>query len=176
MHYWSNLVTSRWTFSKSPGEDSVGSHVIEHTPDMLGFLKEYEVLLRPEGVLVLAVPDKRRCFDLLRPVSTTGAVLQAHHEKPSRHSPATAFDHVAHISQLPMDAGGWSEATRGNLALCIPCLFARAVFYRSAVSPEYFDFHSWTFTPSSFRLIIRGLNEIDLPDLRELRFQLTPSV
>ena len=37
----------------------VASHVIEHTTDMLGFLKDCQTLLKKTGNLVLAVPDKR---------------------------------------------------------------------------------------------------------------------
>src|SRR5215472_16236774 len=37
----------------------VASHVIEHAPDLLGFLKGCETLLKHHGTLVLAVPDKR---------------------------------------------------------------------------------------------------------------------
>jgi hypothetical protein len=44
----------------------VASHVIEHTTDLLGFLVESEKRPRPEGVLVLTVPDKRFAFDVLR--------------------------------------------------------------------------------------------------------------
>ena len=61
----------------------VASHVIEHTPDMLGFLQSCETLLSPGGVLLLAVPDKRNCFDVLQPLSSTwpgitGAFGRAH--------------------------------------------------------------------------------------------------
>jgi SAM-dependent methyltransferase len=153
----------------------VASHVIEHSPDILGFLKECQTLLRPGGVLVLAVPDKRRCFDVLRPHSTIGAVLQAHHEKRSRHSPGTAFDHAAHFATLN-GLPGWVEGTTGDIALVHPFSLAKELFDRSIRSSEYFDFHAWTFTPSSFRLIVKELNEMSALDLRELRFQLTPSI
>jgi hypothetical protein len=48
---------------------------------MLGFLKDCETLLKQGGILVLAVPDKRRCFDLLQPLTSTGMILQAHAER-----------------------------------------------------------------------------------------------
>lgn len=62
----------------------IASHVIEHQPDLIGFLKDCSALLRANGKLALAVPDKRFCFDVFRPVSSTGALLQAHHEKRTR--------------------------------------------------------------------------------------------
>jgi SAM-dependent methyltransferase len=70
----------------------LASHVIEHTPDMLGFLKDCEALLKPTGILVLAVPDKRRCFDVFQPLSSTGQVLQAHAQGLRRPSIGSIFD------------------------------------------------------------------------------------
>ena len=58
----------------------LASHVIEHLPDLIGFLKDCESLLKRDGVLVLAVPDKRYCFDILQPLTGTGDLLQAHLE------------------------------------------------------------------------------------------------
>ena len=150
----------------------VASHVIEHIPDMLGFLKECEALLRPTGTLVLAVPDKRRCFDLLRPLSTTGAVLQAHLEKRKRHLPAIAFDQIAYAASLN-GSPAWSKGTKGELSQAHSLDFAQAVFDRSVSSDEYFDFHAWVFTPHSFRLIIRELNEISALGLCEAEFRPT---
>jgi SAM-dependent methyltransferase len=151
----------------------VASHVIEHTPDMLGFMKECQTLLKPTGVLVLAVPDKRRCFDVFRPLSTTGGVLQAHFEKRTRHIPAVAFDHVAYFATL-LGHGGWITGTSGELQLEHSLSFAREIFDRSTTSDSYYDFHAWTFCPSSFRLIVKDLHAIGALGLLESQFQITP--
>ena len=45
----------------------VASHVIEHVPDFVAFLVDCEALLKPGGSLVLAVPDKRCCFEFFVP-------------------------------------------------------------------------------------------------------------
>ena len=37
----------------------IGSHVLEHTTDLIGFLNDCDSLLKKDGVLSLAVPDKR---------------------------------------------------------------------------------------------------------------------
>jgi hypothetical protein len=83
---------------------------------MLGFLEECGVLLKPTGILVLVVPDKRRCFDMFRPLASTGSVLQAHLENRSRHLPASAFDHAAYFATLN-GAVGWTEGTAGEVRL-----------------------------------------------------------
>jgi len=51
----------------------IGSHVLEHTTDLIGFLNDCDSLLKKDGVLSLAVPDKRYCFDRFRPLSGIGA-------------------------------------------------------------------------------------------------------
>src|SRR4029077_17569268 len=55
----------------------IGSHVLEHTTDLIGFLNDCDSLLKKEGVLSLAVPDKRYCFDHFRPLSSIGRVIDA---------------------------------------------------------------------------------------------------
>lgn len=47
----------------------IASHVIEHSPDLIGFLQSCAEVLKPEGVLSLAVPDARFCFDQFRPIT-----------------------------------------------------------------------------------------------------------
>ena len=46
------------------------SHVIEHAPNLIGWLEDIRSVLRPGGVLALVVPDKRYTFDVTRRVST----------------------------------------------------------------------------------------------------------
>ena len=44
----------------------IASHVIEHTSNMIAWLRDVGAILRSGGRLVLAVPDKRYTFDRLR--------------------------------------------------------------------------------------------------------------
>jgi SAM-dependent methyltransferase len=174
-YIWDGQPLSAVVGKKNEYDYIVASHVIEHTPDLLGFLKECDTMLKPAGTLVLAVPDKRRCFDLFRPLTTTGTVLQAHAEKRNRHLPGTAFDHVAYFATIN-GVGGWIEGTEGHVGLEHQLTFAKTVFDRSAISNEYFDFHAWVFTPSSFRMILRDLNEIGVLHLSEIVFQAKPGI
>jgi SAM-dependent methyltransferase len=148
----------------------VASHVIEHTPDMLGFLKDCDALLKPDGVLVLAVPDKRRCFDVLQPLTSTGMVLQAHLERRTRHTPGQIFDFIAY-NALREGASGWTFRADGPLTFAHDLDFARYGFERALSSPTYVDAHAWRFTPSSFRLILNDLFEAGHLRLRERFFR-----
>ena len=172
---WDGRPLSEAVAAGAPYDYIVASHVIEHMPDMLGFLLECEKSLAPGGTIFLAVPDKRRCFDVLRPLSTTAQVLQAYHERRNGHTPATAFEHVGLFAVLD-GAAGWSKGARGTLDLAHSLAFAQAVFDRSVASDAYFDFHAWVFTPSSFRLILAELAEAQHLGLHEQRFELTDSL
>jgi len=150
----------------------VASHVVEHTTDMLGFLLDCEKLLNDKGVLVLVVPDKRYCFDVIRPLSTTGAILQAHIEQRKRHSAGTVFDEVAY-SALRDGKSGWNEHNAGKLTFVHALDKAKTIFENVRDTGAYMDVHAWQFTPSSFRLIISDLNDIGYLGLRENYFHPT---
>jgi SAM-dependent methyltransferase len=147
----------------------IASHVIEHTPDMLGFLKDCQTLLKEDGVLVLAVPDKRRCFDVFQPLTSTGMVLQAHLERRTRHTPGLMFDFIAYYG-LRDGKSGWGFGADGPLAFAHDLFFARYGFEQAISSATYVDAHAWRFTPSSFRLVVNDLHECGHLGLRERFF------
>jgi SAM-dependent methyltransferase len=144
----------------------IASHVAEHVPDLLGFLLECQALLKPSGRLVLALPDKRQCFDALRPVSTSGDVLQAHLELRQRHAPGAGFDYVARA----VEVGGrhaWGDQHAGAVRLQHSLEGGHALFNALATTKEYHDLHGWVFVPSSLRLLVEELYQLDLCGLRE---------
>jgi predicted SAM-dependent methyltransferase len=145
----------------------IASHVIEHTPDLLGFLKDCEALLKPEGILSLAVPDKRKCFDVLQPLSSTGTVLQCHYERRSRPSPAAVFDCAATMT-FRNGASSWFIHNEDEMALVGSVTEAKRMFDRALTAAEYLDVHVWRFVPSSFRLIVSDLNALGELSLREV--------
>ncbi|MEP0883663.1 class I SAM-dependent methyltransferase [Trichocoleus sp. ST-U3] len=50
-------------------------HVIEHIPNVIGYIKDLHNLLKPGGVIIIACPDKRRTFDASRPSTTIEHLL-----------------------------------------------------------------------------------------------------
>jgi predicted SAM-dependent methyltransferase len=138
----------------------VASHVIEHYPDLLGFLNDVESLLRVDGVLSLVIPDKRHCFDFFKPLSLTGAVLAANHHGLKRHSKRTAFEHIAY-SCFRDGVGAWNESQVGELAFAHTLEQALGAFSaQNDADSEYVDYHAWHFVPSSFLLIIEELRAL----------------
>lgn len=146
----------------------IASHVIEHLPDLVGFLQSATVLLHPtRGILALAVPDKRWCFDCLKPVSTTGQLLAAHRVGSQRHGMATRFDHTAYSA---FDGGrtGWGhEPVKDlNLVHTLDDAIGELRAWNDAPDSPYVDAHAWQFTPASFELLILELGLVGLSNWR----------
>jgi 2-polyprenyl-3-methyl-5-hydroxy-6-metoxy-1,4-benzoquinol methylase len=141
----------------------VASHVIEHTPDLIAFLDSAATLLKSDGIVVLAVPDKRYCFDHFQPLTTAGEVLQAHAEQRSRHSRRLMFDHVAYAVENG-GVGAWSQQPSNGFRFMHRIEQARAVFGSSTT--DYVDVHAWRFTPASFQLLVLELARLGETDWR----------
>ena len=141
----------------------IASHVIEHTTDLVAFLRSARVLLKDEGVVILALPDKRKCFDVFRPVSTTGDVLEAFLQKRDRHTIRTHFDFCMYHAKRNNNPG-WHLGEQG--AAVMPYRIKDGLVVATfADRAEYVDAHAWTFTPSSFELMILELRAMGVLSL-----------
>jgi SAM-dependent methyltransferase len=60
----------------------IANHFIEHAEDPIATLGAHLRVLRPGGVLYMAVPDKRRSFDVDRPVTSLEHLVTDHVEGP----------------------------------------------------------------------------------------------
>jgi hypothetical protein len=135
-------------------------------PDLLGFLNDCERLLKRDGHLSLAIPDKRYCFDIFQGLTTTGHVLQAHADRACRPSPGVLFDYIAnHGKRGERIAWLINDITEPHLSHDLT--MAKAVFDQGRLTNEYIDAHVWRFVPSSFRLIIDDLCTLGEISLRE---------
>jgi GT2 family glycosyltransferase/tetratricopeptide (TPR) repeat protein len=153
----------------------IASHVIEHTTDLIGFLETAATLLAPRGVVILAVPDKRYCFDYFRPLTTTGQVLEAHAARRSRHTRRIAFDHAAYAVHHGRN-GAWGQAPLGALDFYSLLEEAGNSFSSFSADPglPYIDFHAWQFIPASFELLMLELACLGQSDWRIER--ITPAI
>jgi SAM-dependent methyltransferase len=134
----------------------IASHVLEHAPDFIAFLLECDSVLKNGGILSLALPDKRYCFDRYRPLSGFGAVIDAHEQRRKLHSPGTVAEHCLYAVSLN-GAVSWCKKSQGHYAPHHNLETAREKLAKARAGSAYLDVHAWCFTPSSFRLLIEDL-------------------
>lgn len=149
----------------------VSSHNFEHIPDPIRFLRACAGVLNADGVLSMAVPDRRTCFDHFRPHSTTGDILEAFWARRVKPSPAQIFSHISlHAANTieGVERIGWglsSSPAQVSLRDTITNAYDVAQRHLSNDDEPYFDAHCWTFCPSSFEAIILDLNALGLINL-----------
>jgi hypothetical protein len=147
----------------------VVSHVIEHTPDLIRFIQNCEDILHPDGgALVLAVPDKRYCFDHLRPKSSLASVIDAYEAKRTVHSVGTAAEYGLNVCRIP-PGKDWDAATVSDFDIIHSQAYALGLM-QDARNSKFNDLHAWCFTPSSFRLMIVDLCALGFIRSREIGF------
>lgn len=147
----------------------IASHVIEHFPNPVQVLRSLQRILKPDGRLALAVPDKRFCFDYFKPLTMTGDLLSADFRRATRHSRRTAFDHLAYSVSTSGGAAAWGQHDVTELKLTHTLAEAAKHLdeHSEAAEDPYVDHHGWHYTPSSFRLAILELGALDVLDWME---------
>ena len=169
-HIWEEATLQEAIGADQDFDYVIASHVIEHVPDIVGWLKEISDILCAGGVLSLAIPDKRYTFDYNRQLSTCGDVIDAYLRGLRRPSFKHIFDHYATIVQIdPLLA--WSGLVcQHKLVKYYSEQAAIGSCQQASTTDQYIDVHCWIFTPESFFDIIRTLINLDLFDYKVVRF------
>ncbi|GAC1338160.1 MAG: hypothetical protein NVSMB18_04120 [Acetobacteraceae bacterium] len=142
-----------------PVDYVVASHVIEHVPDLLGWLGEVRAILAPGGQLRLAIPDRRYSFDILRRESDLADVLDAGLREARVPLPRAVLEFL--LWTRPVSA---RDAWLGQVDT--EALRRRRVSARDALglagevlaAGRYIDSHCWIFTPRSFGVLMEELS------------------
>lgn len=151
----------------------IASHVIEHVPNMIGWLAEIADVLRPDGHLILAIPDRRYSFDLLRRETSLSDLIDNHLRGVRRPTPgqifdinanSVAFDHM--MAWFPPEAmqAPVHYATRTDA-------LARAL---ESLGGGYVDGHCSVFTARSLLELLDNLLELRMLPFRLGRFHVAP--
>jgi predicted SAM-dependent methyltransferase len=126
----------------------IANHMIEHCEDPIGTIRSYLRVLRPGGMVFMAVPDKRRSFDRHRPRTTLAHVLEDYRLGPRR-------SRAGHYAE-------WAQLVEG--------IESAGVSARAQEAEELgqrIHFHVWTRT--EFRRMLDACSsELDLPLVVEL--------
>lgn len=156
----------------APFDWVLASHVIEHVPDVIGWLSDLAAVLRDGARLSLVVPDRRYCFDARRPPTTVGQMLLAHASGDTRPSSRAIFDHFASVCGAS-PAELWAGAVPGPETRLHTVGQALELVDRSERG-EYVDSHVWLFTPTSFVEQLDELSQAGLLDFTVVDVTATP--
>ena len=149
----------------------IASHVIEHVPDILGFLIDCSTLLKETGVLSLAIPDKLFCFDYFRPLTGLANVVDVFLQKRKTHSPGVVLESLLYATALNTEgAWGKNNLCADTFSLTETQENALLQFDLAKKSESYINAHGWCFTPHSFRLLIQDLHALGFLSFQELAF------
>lgn len=168
-HIWKGEPYSELVKKRHSYDWIIASHVIEHTPNLIRFLNDCSDLLNDNGTLVLAVPDKRYCFDHFRPITSLSSVIDGHFENRTNHTPGSTAEYYLNV----ISKGGkiaWDSTENGQTEFIHSPQEAKKKMIESWKTQHYTDLHAWCFTPSSFRLLISDLNTLGLINLKESQF------
>ena len=135
----------------------IGSHVFEHLPNPLKFLQGCADALKPGGVLSLAFPDHRYCYDYFRSPTKLSEWIQGLIDDRDLTTPVQAYDQYERNATAP--ANDYMPSNASNVGLEFPqaniMLRYREWLAREASNDTtYHDVHCSVFTPSSFKLLI----------------------
>jgi hypothetical protein len=124
------------------------SHVIEHIPDVIGWLQQIAEMTTDEGTLVLAVPDRRYCFDSHRPPTTVGQMLQAFDARDLTPSVRAVYDYFrTTVDMAPQRYWKGEFPTYDRRIHSLELTLEKVAEARAG---NYVDAHVWMWTPDSF--------------------------
>jgi SAM-dependent methyltransferase len=145
----------------------IASHVIEHVPDVYGWLNEIASVLRDDGLGLFMAPDKRFTFDWPRPVSVRGEFVDAYLRGLRRPDIRQVFNHTFETRPEGVperDEAALTAYAQGCVALC----------RQSDADAVYIDSHCWVFTPRSMLDALDLYSRLDLAPFEIAALTATP--
>jgi SAM-dependent methyltransferase len=140
----------------------LASHVIEHIPNPLEWFNEIYGFMEPGGILSLAIPDKRYCFNRLRGLTTVADWIGAWLQKATRPTPVQILDQLSNEVRYHGDIAWEENIDSHDLTRAVAQREALKIAIDAMYSDEYRDIHCWVFTPRSFCNLLRRLSVFGL--------------
>ncbi len=132
----------------------VASHVIEHVPNMLGWLRELSTLLTPDtGRLFLIIPDRRFTFDAERPPTTLGELIENDELERSRPALRSVFD--GRFYHKPIKSADVWRNPRSTDSIARTFKPEQALALMQQAKDTYIDCHCNVFSDQEFEALIR---------------------
>ncbi|HBI02176.1 MAG TPA: hypothetical protein DDY18_11215 [Flavobacterium sp.] len=140
----------------------IASHVIEHVPNMLGWLQEISEVLKDDGTLSLAIPDKRYTFDIKRELTSMGELIEAYLLNRRRPTPKSIFDHKSLSCKVDMVLAWNGGIQLDKLEHSGSLKAAHLSAQQYLATDQYQDVHVNILTPSRFLDLIEASCQLGL--------------
>jgi SAM-dependent methyltransferase len=147
----------------------IASHVVEHVPNLIGFLNDCESVLNDDGVLSLAIPDKRYCFDRYRPITGISKIIDNYFHRNKSSTPGAVAEYFLNVVSKAGQIA-WDASATGEYSFIHSSKDAVQEMNTALNDKAYIDVHAWCFVPHSFRLIIHDLFHLGLISFQEIDF------
>ncbi len=99
-------------FADASQDFVIANHFLEHCQDPIGAMESFFRVLKPGGVLYLAVPDKRYTFDRDRPVTPIEHLIRDREEGPAWSKRQHFEEWTRLVNKVMDDAEAEEEITR----------------------------------------------------------------
>ena len=161
----------------------IASRVVEHVPDVVGWLRGIAAVLKPGGILSLAIPDKRFTFDVLRQVTTFASLVESYFLDRRRPGFREVLDHAMNAVAVPHKVSAqalWrGDLDAADLPFAHPGLIEELgedglrSHFDQINAGRYMDVHVHVFTPASFVHVLASLARVGMLDFRMAAFSPT---
>jgi SAM-dependent methyltransferase len=164
----------------APFDYVIGSHLIEHVPNPIGWLHEVASILERGGILSLVVPDRRFTFDCNRVETQMRDWIDWHFrdlQVPTYTQVYDFFANVVTIDGMVDTAGLWAgtvsyaDVRRADVADADVAAFEICTQHRNA--GRYIDVHGAVYTPVSFLALLEITTRLGLLDFELAHFEST---
>lgn len=115
---------------------AIASHVIEHVPDTLGWLREVFSVMEDGARLSLVIPDRRKTMDHYRQETKPGDLIDAWFRGLTKPSPGHIFDYLSRCVD--------DQATPGTRSFDVGAPFHEAPRYYTDTKALEFAIHAWS--------------------------------
>ena len=148
----------------------VASHVIEHVPNVLKFLCDVYDLLVPGGIVFLVIPDKRFTFDVKRPQTSFGSLLESFYLNKNKPGVGAVYDHFSQAMRVSSHDVWYGSFRSEEATPLLSSSKAWALAESVHKNDEYLDVHVNVFTPQSFLEILKKAIEHDIVTFKVEKF------
>ena len=132
----------------------VASHVFEHIPDPIGWLNELSSILKPNGILSLAIPDRRYMFDYyIKETTVTQLFSYRRLIRPSVNQVSNYFLNMCDVDPI----GVWIQNYSKRKQMAFHSLEHASDVILRAEKGEYINSHCTFWTCESFKEIFPKL-------------------